>query len=177
MQAAHESGIEWDDKGLVFEYAAWSGSLECIRYAHEHGAPWDLRGVACQRAAMGGHLECLRYLREHGAPYLGSNVCVHAMAGGHAACLRYALCAGCPVPPLRDMHKPWLIGMLVTNVAHLMHVPRALRNAVRALVAAWRLRRSRRLAAIATLEAAWLEFCYRPGGPGAARACSRWEAN
>ena len=165
MRTEHERGVAWDRDGLECEHAAWRGDIECLRYAHEHGAPWDAYGTTCQRAAMRGHIDCMRYAHEHGASYSG-DACALAMMGGHAACVRYALCTGAAMPSLLD--QVWS-GMDMS----VRHIPRALRNAVRALIAAWRSRCERRLAAVAKLEGAWLEYCYRPGGPGAARSCSR----
>jgi hypothetical protein len=150
LRYAHEHGAPWDAYGATCQRAAMRGHIDCLRYAHENGAPWDAYGTTCQRAAMRGHLDCLRYAHEHGASYAG-DLCW--MICGNAACIRYMLCTGAAMPSLSG--QLWNQMWIPTSIPH-VHIPRALRNAVRALIAAWRSRRERRLAAVAKLEGAWL---------------------
>jgi hypothetical protein len=91
------------------ESAAFSGSLDCLRYACENGCTWSFfdfdhgweifdhgyefwRGVTQYAAAM-GYLEIVQYSLEHGAPW-SRYTCEYAVKNGHLDILRYALANG-----------------------------------------------------------------------------------
>ena len=91
------------------ESAAFSGSLDCLRYACENGASWSLfdfdegfeifddgdefwYGVTQYAAAM-GWLDIVQYCFEHGAPW-STFTCEYAAKNNHLATLRYALANG-----------------------------------------------------------------------------------
>ena len=91
------------------ESAAFSGSLDCLRYACENGASWSFfdfdegfeifddgdeywYGVTQYAAAM-GWLDIVQYCLEHGAPW-SPFTCEYAAKNNHLATLRYALANG-----------------------------------------------------------------------------------
>jgi hypothetical protein len=193
---AHEHGAPWDAEGTACTLAAHRGHLDCLRYAYEHGSGL---GDACTHAAANDHMDCLAYAHEHGAQWgeagnhaalNGNLTCLqymheHGACFGTAAffaalfgmpkCLKYALCVSKPnfyklsIAYSTPFYKP----ILATR-----NMARRLKAAVRALEDAWLTRRAARVrahraAAVDTIAAAWLDYSYRPGGPGAERG-RRW---
>ena len=67
----------------ICEWAARTGSLECLEYAHTHGCPWGL--WTSINAARTGSLECLKYAHENGCPW---NYSIREWASNEA-CLGY----------------------------------------------------------------------------------------
>ena len=73
--------------------AAWSGSLDVLRYLHEKGCPWN--EDTCGGAAQGGHLTVLQWAREHGCPW-NETTCVRSAWKGHLDVLQWGRANGCP---------------------------------------------------------------------------------
>ena len=91
LKYAHENGCPWDEDTCV--YAARARSLECLKYAHENGCPWNEE--TCGSSAVVKSLECLEYAHSHGCPW-DRWTYVRAAWSGSFECLEYLKSNGCP---------------------------------------------------------------------------------
>jgi hypothetical protein len=77
----------------ICDYAAFSGSIDTLRWLKGHGAVF--RAATCACAATRAHMHVLQYLRDEGCEW-DANACHGAAERGHLLTLQWLHERGCP---------------------------------------------------------------------------------
>ena len=94
LKEARQAGCPWN--GDVVLYAAFYGSLECLRWAHENGCKTSKSEDSYAfTAASFGFLDVLKYLHQNDFSWNETTIRL-GLVGGHLNCLKFAHENGCP---------------------------------------------------------------------------------